>query len=85
MYEALLRAGTTALRRDGLASAYVELPSREVALRRLRYGLEHSRGPTVLFGPPGAGKTLLAPPARAGAWRCTDPPDFSGAVRRPSF
>src|SRR5689334_19358975 len=40
--------------------AYVELPSREVALRRLRYGLEHSRGPTVLFGPPGAGKTLLA-------------------------
>jgi type II secretory pathway predicted ATPase ExeA len=40
--------------------AYVELPSREVCLRRLRYGLEHSRGPTVLFGPPGAGKTLLA-------------------------
>ena len=41
-------------------SVYVELPSREVCLRRLRYGLEHSRGPTVLFGPPGAGKTMLA-------------------------
>jgi MSHA biogenesis protein MshM len=39
--------------------AYVELPSREVCLRRLRYGLEQSRGPTVLFGPPGAGKTML--------------------------
>jgi type II secretory pathway predicted ATPase ExeA len=40
--------------------AYVELPSREVCLRRLRYGLEQSQGPTVLFGPPGAGKTMLA-------------------------
>lgn len=40
------------------ASAYVALPSREAALRRLRYGLE--QGPGLLYGPPGAGKSLLA-------------------------
>lgn len=42
------------------ASAYVALPSRETVVRRLRYGLEHGQGPTLLFGPPGSGKTLLA-------------------------
>jgi type II secretory pathway predicted ATPase ExeA len=41
-------------------SAYVALPSHEGVLRRLRYGLEQGRGPAVLFGPPGSGKTLLA-------------------------
>jgi type II secretory pathway predicted ATPase ExeA len=41
-------------------SAYVALPSHERVLRRLRYALEQGRGPAVLFGPPGAGKTLLA-------------------------
>jgi type II secretory pathway predicted ATPase ExeA len=41
-------------------SAYVALPSHEVVLRRLRYALEQSRGPAVLYGPPGSGKTLLA-------------------------
>jgi type II secretory pathway predicted ATPase ExeA len=41
-------------------SAYVSLPSRDSAGRRLRYGLEHSQGPALLFGPPGTGKTLLA-------------------------
>jgi type II secretory pathway predicted ATPase ExeA len=41
-------------------SAYVALPSHEVVLRRLRYALEPSRGPAVLYGPPGSGKTLLA-------------------------
>jgi type II secretory pathway predicted ATPase ExeA len=39
---------------------YVSLPSRDSALRRLRYGLEHGQGPALLFGPPGSGKTLLA-------------------------
>jgi type II secretory pathway predicted ATPase ExeA len=41
-------------------TAYVALPSRDAALRRLRYGLEHGQGPAVLFGPPGAGKTLIS-------------------------
>jgi type II secretory pathway predicted ATPase ExeA len=39
---------------------FVALPSRESALRRLRYGLEHGQGPALLFGPAGTGKTLLA-------------------------
>lgn len=42
------------------AEAYVPLPSRDAVLRRLRYGLEHGQGPALLFGPPGAGKTLAA-------------------------
>jgi MSHA biogenesis protein MshM len=41
-------------------SAYVPLPSHERVLRRLQYALEQGRGPAVLFGPPGSGKTLLA-------------------------
>jgi type II secretory pathway predicted ATPase ExeA len=41
-------------------AAYVALPSRDAALRRLRYGLEHGNGPALLFGPPGSGKTLIA-------------------------
>jgi type II secretory pathway predicted ATPase ExeA len=40
-------------------SAYVALASHEVVLRRLRYALEQSRGPAVLYGPPGSGKTML--------------------------
>ncbi|WP_435008346.1 ExeA family protein [Tundrisphaera lichenicola] len=40
--------------------AHVALPSRDAVLRRLRYGLEHGRGPALLFGPPGTGKTLMA-------------------------
>jgi type II secretory pathway predicted ATPase ExeA len=41
-------------------SAYVPLPGHEAALRRLRYAVEQSRGPAVLHGPPGSGKTMLA-------------------------
>lgn len=41
-------------------ASYVGLASREAALRRLRYGLEHGLGPALLFGPPGSGKTLIA-------------------------
>jgi type II secretory pathway predicted ATPase ExeA len=40
--------------------ALVALPSREFALRRLRYGLERGGGPALAFGPAGAGKTILA-------------------------
>jgi type II secretory pathway predicted ATPase ExeA len=41
-------------------SDYVALPGRDAVLRRVRYGLEHGRGPALIFGPPGTGKTLLA-------------------------
>jgi len=41
-------------------SSYVALPSRDAALRRVRYGLEHGFGPVLLYGQSGAGKTLLA-------------------------
>ncbi len=41
-------------------SAYVPLAGHEALLRRLRYALEHSRGPAALYGPPGSGKTMLA-------------------------
>jgi type II secretory pathway predicted ATPase ExeA len=41
-------------------ASYVALPTRDAALRRLRYGIEHGLGPAVLYGPSGSGKTLLA-------------------------
>jgi type II secretory pathway predicted ATPase ExeA len=41
-------------------TAFVPLPGREAAVRRLRYGLEQGRGPVLLFGGPGSGKTILA-------------------------
>jgi len=43
-----------------LATAYVPLPSRDAALRRVRYGLEHGLGPALLYGGSGSGKTLAA-------------------------
>jgi type II secretory pathway predicted ATPase ExeA len=41
-------------------SAYVALTGHEGVLRRLHYALEQGRGPAVLFGAAGSGKTLLA-------------------------
>jgi MSHA biogenesis protein MshM len=41
-------------------SAYVPLRTREAALRRLRFGLEAGGGAVLAYGPPGAGKTILA-------------------------
>jgi type II secretory pathway predicted ATPase ExeA len=41
-------------------SAYVAVPSRDTILRRVRYGLEHGQGSSLVFGAPGTGKTLLA-------------------------
>lgn len=41
-------------------SVYVALPSRDAVFRRLRYTLEHSQAPAILYGPTGCGKTLLA-------------------------
>ena len=38
----------------------VALPSRDVVRRRLRYSLDQGRGPALLVGPSGTGKTLLA-------------------------
>jgi type II secretory pathway predicted ATPase ExeA len=47
--------------REGLdADAFVALPSRVAALRRLAYGLEHIGGPALLYGATGTGKSLLA-------------------------
>ena len=57
MYES--HFGLTA-RPFGESAGYVPLPTRESALRRLRYGLEHGQGPALLFGPPGSGKTRTA-------------------------
>ncbi len=42
------------------ASAHVAVPSREAAIRRLRYGLEYGQGPALLHGGPGVGKSILA-------------------------
>lgn len=39
---------------------WVSIPSRDQALRKLRFGLEQGDGPVLLFGPPGAGKSLLS-------------------------
>jgi type II secretory pathway predicted ATPase ExeA len=52
------------------AGAFVELPSRVAALRRLAYGFEHAGGAALLFGAPGSGKTMVARRlAAAGAYR----------------
>ncbi len=35
---------------------WVALASREAALRRVRFAVEHTRGPALVYGPAGAGK-----------------------------
>jgi type II secretory pathway predicted ATPase ExeA len=41
-------------------AAYIALPSRDAALRRLHYAFEQGQGAGVLFGSPGVGKTMLS-------------------------
>ena len=42
------------------AAQYIGLPSRDSAIRRMRYGLEGSSGPVMMVGPVGSGKTILS-------------------------
>ena len=60
MYESHFGLDRRPFGETALASAYVPLPSRDAALRRLRYGLERGLGPALLHGAPGTGKTLAA-------------------------
>ncbi len=60
MYEAHFGLKERAFAETTEPSAYVPLPGRDAALRRLRYGIEQAMGPVLAFGPPGSGKTLLA-------------------------
>ncbi|WP_240910885.1 ExeA family protein [Paludisphaera soli] len=60
MYEAHYGLDQRPFGETALATAYVPLPSRDAALRRVRYGLEHGLGPALLYGGPGSGKTLAA-------------------------
>ncbi|HZW32101.1 MAG TPA: AAA family ATPase [Isosphaeraceae bacterium] len=60
MYESHFGLKERPFRETVHPAAYVAVPSRERALRRLRYGLEPGRGPVVLFGPGGSGKTILS-------------------------
>jgi type II secretory pathway predicted ATPase ExeA len=60
MYETHFQLRARPFRETVDPSAFVPLPAREAALRRLRYGLEHGRGPVLAFGGPGSGKTILA-------------------------
>ncbi len=59
MYEAHFGMGRRPFSETVLDSAYLQLPSHDAVLRRLKYGLIQAQGPAVLFGPSGTGKTLL--------------------------
>lgn len=60
MYEAHFGLERRPFGETACASAYLALPSRDAALRRIRYGLEQGLGPTLLYGGTGLGKTLAA-------------------------
>lgn len=60
MYEAHFGLREQAFAETTEPSAYVSVPSRDAALRRLRYGIERGMGPVLAFGPSGSGKTVLA-------------------------
>ena len=60
MYESHFGLRASPFRETVDPAAYLPLASREAALRRLRYGLEHGGGPVLAFGPAGGGKTILA-------------------------
>lgn len=60
MYESHFGLSGRPFGETALATAYVATPSRDAALRRLRYGLEYGQGPALLMGAPGVGKSLLA-------------------------
>ncbi|MDG3005629.1 ExeA family protein [Paludisphaera mucosa] len=60
MYEAHFGLEQRPFGETARSSAYVALPSRDAALRRVRYGLEHGLGPALLYGGSGSGKTLAA-------------------------
>ncbi|WP_240907397.1 ExeA family protein [Paludisphaera rhizosphaerae] len=60
MYEAHFGLERRPFGETACASAFVALPSRAAALRRIRYGLEQGLGPALLYGGVGVGKTLAA-------------------------
>ena len=60
LYESQYGLRTAPFRETVDPSAYLALPSRESALRRLRFGLERGGGPVLAFGPSGVGKSILA-------------------------
>ena len=59
MYEAYFGLTPRPFGDSSRADVLIALPSREAAARRVRYGLEHGEGAALLFGPPGAGKTVV--------------------------
>ncbi len=60
LYEAHFGLSPRPFGESSSPDSYVPLASHEAALRRLQFGLEHGRGPGLLFGASGAGKTLIA-------------------------
>ena len=60
MYEAHFQLVNAPFRESIDPAEWVGLPSREAALRRLAFAIERTRGPALIFGPAGAGKSMIA-------------------------